>query len=249
MAGLKKSELRLVNGTIAATMYEKEPGAKAPLVICSHELGVGRMFTFPYARYLASRGYRTLAYDFRGGSPDSESEGKTTEMSVLTEKADLLEVIREVLSWESVDPEDIYLLGCSQGAVVSALTSLEFRPKALVLLYPALLLAEQNRNMFERKEDIPEEFHIFAWVTLGRKYALDIWDLDVYQEIARISVPTLLLHGDADPVVDLRYALRAAEVIPGVEFHIIPEGGHGFYGEAQEQARQYIAEFLERQGR
>ncbi|MBR2801592.1 MAG: alpha/beta fold hydrolase [Erysipelotrichaceae bacterium] len=241
---IQKKELRLAGGRIAATLFEKEEG-RGPLVICSHELGVGRMFTFPYARALAQNGYRALTFDFCGGSPDSESEGKTTEMSVLTEIQDLKDVITDTCIREELDPSKIILLGCSQGAVVSALTSLQMKPKALILLYPALHLSEHNREMFFRKEEIPEEFHIFDWVTLGRKYALDIWDLDVFQEIARISVPTLLLHGDADPVVPLAYAQKASQTIPDVEYHVIPQGGHGFFGEAQEKARTYILDFLQ----
>ena len=49
-----------------------------------------------------------------------KSDGKTTEMSVLTETKDLEAVIEYVRNLSYTDSEKILLMGCSQGGFVSA---------------------------------------------------------------------------------------------------------------------------------
>ena len=59
-------------------------------------------------------------------------------MSVLTEKADLEAVLDEVMRWECVNTDSIYLMGNSQGGYVSTLVAAE-RPddiRAIILIYP-----------------------------------------------------------------------------------------------------------------
>ena len=60
-------------------------------------------------------------------------------MSVLTEKADLEAVLEEVKQWDFVDTGSIYLMGNSQGGLVTALTAAEHKEeiRAVILIYPA----------------------------------------------------------------------------------------------------------------
>lgn len=48
-----------------------------------------------YCRTFAAWGYATYCFDFCGGSPDEEerSDGKSTDMTVLTERDDLIAVM------------------------------------------------------------------------------------------------------------------------------------------------------------
>jgi len=61
---------------------------------------------------------------------------------------------------------------------------------------------------------------------------------------ARIEVPTLVLHGGADRVVDPRNAKLLADRIPGAELVIIPELGHLFFWEAPDEFAATVTEFL-----
>jgi pimeloyl-ACP methyl ester carboxylesterase len=45
-------------------------------------------------------------------------------------------------------------------------------------------------------------------------------------DLRRLDVPTLVIHGDADPLVDLSGGERTAEVIPGAEFLVLEGMGH-----------------------
>ncbi|MBQ9009977.1 MAG: hypothetical protein IJ088_11705 [Clostridia bacterium] len=79
---------------------------------------------------------------------------------------------------------------------------------------------------------------------MGGNYARDIWDLDIYAELAAYPGKVLLLHGDRDYTVDLAWSERAAEVIPECEFHVISNGGHEFFGQPFEEAVSYILNYL-----
>ena len=69
-------------------------------------------------------------------------------MMILTEKGDLLEVVKYVQSNTGVDPGKIILVGCSQGGFVSALAAavLDAQIAGLVLQYPALCIPDDARK-------------------------------------------------------------------------------------------------------
>ena len=75
---------------IFGLLYEPLLEGKIPLVIYSHELANTHERGIGYAKYLASHGIATYIFDYCGGSNASKSDGITTEMSILTEKKDLL---------------------------------------------------------------------------------------------------------------------------------------------------------------
>ena len=64
---------------------------KFPLIIFSH--GYGYNSSFIDSKRLASNGISVYQFDFCGGSNYSRSEGKSTEMTVLTEADDLESVL------------------------------------------------------------------------------------------------------------------------------------------------------------
>ena len=100
---------------------------KMPTVIMSHELGATLDRVKGYGEALAEEGYVTVCFDFCGGGWASRSDGELLDMSVLTEKADLEAVLEEVKQWDFVDTGSIYLMGNSQGGLVTALTAAEHK--------------------------------------------------------------------------------------------------------------------------
>lgn len=216
-----------------------------PLVICSHGLGGSYTSCMEYAGLLASHGFSTYCFDFRGGG-GNRSDGSLTEMSLMTEAADVLSIIEESKSWSFVDPEKIILLGESQGGAASAIAAARNTRdvSGLILCYPALLVHDSVHEEFGSLEEVPDSF-FFKWLTVGRPYAEDVWDYDIYAEIGIYTKPVLLMHGDRDDIVPIFYAERAAEVYPDVQYHVIHGGGHGFYGDALAEAVNYILEYLQ----
>ena len=92
----------------------KAPG-KHPAIILSHGYGGSHMGFYSLIPDLVAEGYVCYCYDFAGGGRGSKSTGKSTDMSIFTERVDLLNVLEAVRSWDCVDPDKVFLLGESQG--------------------------------------------------------------------------------------------------------------------------------------
>lgn len=215
------------------------------LVICCHGLGGSYITNEDYAVFLASRGIAAYCFDFRGGG-GSRSDGETTDMSIMTEVSDIEAILDASSQWEFVDPDQIVLLGTSQGGAASAIAAARHKDEiaGAILLYPAFLMHDEIHRQFASLDDVPDSF-FFRWITLGRVYAEDIWDYDVYDEIKNYDKKVLLMHGDEDDIVPIRYSERASEVYPDADYYVIPGAGHGFYGEAFRQAEKYIIDYLQ----
>ena len=96
-------------------------GDKMPAIVYSHGLGGSYHYGFQYAEAMAARGYVVYCFDFCGGSPQSRSDGSPYDMSIFTEQEDLEAVLSMIQNLEYVDTDHIFLLGSSQGGLVSRL--------------------------------------------------------------------------------------------------------------------------------
>lgn len=209
-------------------------GARPPLVVVSHGFRSDLTRTQPVADDLAEAGAATYRFTFRGGS----AAGDMTGMSVLTEIADLADVIDAALAgsasgegeWGAVDATRLALVGQSQGGAVSLYTAAR-RPESVasvVAWYPALCITDDLHRGLGSLDAVGETF---TWMgqLLGRRYAADVWDLDVDAELARVTAPTLLVHGTHDPLVPLTWSERAADVIPDARLLRVNGAQHGFH--------------------
>ncbi len=243
-------EIRCKNGddTIYGIAYIPDTSEKVPLVIFSHELGNDHTAGERYAKRLAKEGYAAYIFDFRGGTVGgNKSDGENVGMSVMTEVSDLEAVLSEAANWDFVDTDRIVLLGGSQGAVVTAVTGCRNADKiaGMMLMYPPLMIPDDIHETFTDIEDVPEEFDLFGrWIHVGRNYATDVWDLNVYDELSRYRGNVLLMHGDRDSTVDISVSERAADIIPHCEFYTIKNGGHEFFGEQFEDAMSHILDYM-----
>lgn len=222
----------------------KGKSGKMPLVLCCHGLGASYITNKDYAVSLASRGIAAYCFDFRGGG-GNRSDGETTDMSIMTEVFDIEAVLNASSQWEFVNPNRIVLLGTSQGGTVSAIAAARHKDMiaGVILLYPAFFIYDEIHRRFDSLDDVPDRF-FFRWIDLGRIYAEDIWDYDVYNEIKNYNRKVLLMHGDKDDIVPIEYSERASEVYPNADYHVISGAGHGFYGESFHQAEKYIIGYL-----
>lgn len=221
-------------------------GELMPAVIFSHGYGGTHSIGAPYAQALAQKGFVVYCYDFRGGSSASRSDGSPLDMSVFTEKADLEAVLSMIRSLDYVDRERIFLMGTSQGGMVSAMTGAAHpeEVRGMMLLYPAFCIPENARTQFEALESVPEQVSFFSWLTVGRRYVEDVWDYDVYADVSTYEKDVLILHGDRDGTVDLSYSQRAIEEYPAAELKVIEGAGHGFSGDNFDLAVSYLLEYL-----
>lgn len=227
--------------------YIPESVDKVPLVIFAHELGNTLAGGTEYAKIFASHGIAVYTFDFRGGGNGSRSDGLTTEMSVMTEASDLEAVLAVAKSWDFVDAEKIVLMGASQGGMVSAVTAARIPDElaGMILLYPAFVIHDAVHSWFPTLELVPEQYDLRGWILVGKVYAQDVWDYDIYEEMGQFSGPVLILHGNRDDIVDVLYSERAVECYPNARMYVIDGAGHGFYEEDFDLAVEYILGYLQ----
>jgi len=234
------------NQSIYAVLHRPDVKGKMPIVIYSHGLGASYRACGDYADSLEELGIATLCFDFRGGSDNSKSDGSPKEMSFLTEMEDLRTIIEEVKKWDFIDLDNIILMGSSQGGAISALISAEREDiKGTVLLYPALGIPEVVTKWYSSKEAIPEEIKMTSKITVGPKYFIDIWDLDVYSIIEKDEKQILILQGTEDTLVKPDQSRKVNETYKNSELYFIEGAGHGFEDEQFTEAFKYIKEYLE----
>lgn len=68
---------------------------------------------------------------------------------------------------------------------------------------------------------------------------------DAFDRLPEIAAPTLVVHGDADTVVDVRNAELLAERIPDARAVIIPGGGHLLPWDHPEALADHVTAFLQ----
>lgn len=135
------------NLTIRGTEYRPQ-GENLPIAIVCHGFMAFQDTVRHYTKALAESGYVSYCFDFCGGSVvKGKSDGKTTEMSVLTEMRDLEAVIGYAQNRTYTDSSRILLMGCSQGGFVSSLVAAKWKDRIskLVLFYPALCIPDDAR--------------------------------------------------------------------------------------------------------
>ena len=231
---------------------------KYPVVIMSHGLGsrAEMVERAKWPKAVTEKGFIAYAFDFCGGGMNSLSDGGFMEMSVLTEASDLNAVIDFVKSQAYADPDNLFLLGQSQGGFVSAITAAS-RPeevKAMVLVYPALCLVDDLHEFVPDLAEVTGDTVETAMGTLGAVYARDAYDIDVMNEIAKYTGDVMIIHGLNDKTVPYSYSLEAittAYSAAASELVLITgkKSAHGFemvYNEGREYALDAGTDFLSR---
>lgn len=250
------------NLTIRGTEYRplSANSDKLPIAIVSHGFMAFQDTVRHYAKAFAEMGYLSYCFDFSGGcAVNGKSDGKTTNMSVLTEVRDLEAVMEYARSRDGADTEKLTLMGCSQGGFVSALAAAksENRIHRLVMFYPALCIpddARAGKMMFAKFDpnDIPDIVKCGP-MKLGRCYVEDVIGMGPFAEISGFSGEVLIVHGDSDNVVNVSYSERAYEAYKekrtendeAVTLRIIPNAGHGFSPKEDVTAIGYLKDFAE----
>ena len=229
---------------IYARAFVPDVEGRVPLVIFSHGLGANVEHEEEVQKTLAKAGVAVFSFEFAGGSSSSSpmSEGLTTEMSVLTEVQNLKDAIRIASGMEYTDPQKIYLMGSSQGGLVTALTAEEVTNiQGLFLFYPAFSLPDDIRSSFPKLDEVPETFNLLG-TKIGKKYITDIYDMDAYANLDKLGVPVHIYHGKDDNIVPLTASKKALKTLPNARLTTLEDTGHALTSEQQAQIGFEIAD-------
>ena len=244
-AAAEKQEITLEGsmGTLYGVLLNTEEGTPKPLVILAHGFGSSHRGVYDYAEDIAAQGYAAFVFDFCGGGNSSRSAGKTTQMSVLTETADL----NAVIDFFSDDPRfsALCLWGESQGGFVAGWAAAG-RPHdvdALILFYPAFNIPEIVTAYLPKDTELPESLNVMG-TRVGQVYANDALSVDVWAALPAFSSPVLIEHGDRDTLVPITVGEHASQVFPNAVLNVLNGQNHGFSGTGRTQAKADTAAFL-----
>ncbi|MEE3344620.1 MAG: alpha/beta hydrolase [Bacilli bacterium] len=217
------------NNIFTCWYMPKSDKDKYPLVIISHGFMANYQALANFAVYLAEKGVMALTFDFCGGSSYSKSEGEFTSMSVLTEEDDLERVIEFAKTKDNVDTNNIFLLGESQGALVSSFVAAKrLDIKGLVLLYPSFVLFDDIRDMYKDINNLPTNCYMLGY-KVGRNYITDIYNINPFDVIKDYKNPVLIIHGTKDTISPIDYSEVAIKYLnPKSELLPIDGAAHGF---------------------
>ena len=218
--------------------YNSASSKKHPAVILSHSSSLTHEAMSGYALAIAKMGYAAYCFDFCGGSDKSKSDGKTDEMTVFTEVEDLRSVAKTVKSQANVEPSQVYLLGSSQGGLVSALLADECPDDfaGMILFYPAFNIPEMVK-MFSGFGDWGDFGDFGNWgdfgdfggmMSMSEAYINSIKDFDVWSHIGKFSKPVCIIHGTADMIVPISNSEKAVGLYPSATLNKIEGANHGF---------------------
>ena len=228
---------------IYARAFVPDVEGRVPLVIFSHGLGADARHEEEVQKTLAKAGIAVFSFEFAGGSSSAApmSEGLTTEMSVLTEVQNLKDAIRIASGLEYADPQKIYLMGSSQGGLVTALTAEEVTNIAgLFLFYPAFSLPDDIRSSFPKLDEVPETFNLLG-TKIGKKYITDIYDMDPYANLEKLGMPVHIFHGKDDNIVPITASQKTMKRLKDARLTTLEDTGHALTPEQQAQIGFEIA--------
>lgn len=219
---------------------------KKPLIICSHGFNSShKCIKNITAPVLAQAGFAVYYFDFYAGSKHGKSGGKTTEMSPLDEAGQVSDIIDHFKNQRNIDAERIYLLGESQGGFVSSYVACEraLDVRALILYYPAFCIMDDVKKCYLSYEDIPEKYQMFN-VPISKSYYRGLYEFDIYEKIKGYSNPVLIVHGNADRLVDISYGIRASRAFPNCRLEILDKQNHGFDKKGRIESANIVKRFL-----
>lgn len=236
-----------VDGLQVAYQEEPDPGGDRALVLV-HGLGLS---SDSFRRLLP-----ILVPDFYVIAPDLPGSGGSAQ------PADALGVdglVRILLSWmDRLGLDKVDLLGHSLGAQIVGRLAADHpeRVNRLVLVScppdPSAPQAWQNALRLAR-DGLMEPFEVIVrsagdylkatlwmkWQTLKKALRSDAEDV-----ARRITVPTLVVRGERDPVITQVWAERLTELIPDGRLRIIAGGTHHVPGQSPEALGEAIRDFL-----
>ena len=223
------------NIDIYGLMYTpKGKEGKLPVVVLSHSSSLTHEAMVPYAEYLVKKGYAAYCFDFCGACDESLSKGRTTEeMTVFTEVDDLGIVLDKIRTLDYIDPDNVFVLGSSQGGLVTALVA-EKRPsdiKGMILFYPAFNLPELVAKFTSDDGGILGGIGSGGNMGMSDAFVNTIKDFDVYANIGKYPGDFIILHGTKDFLVDIKYSEQAVEKYPSAILYPIEGASHGFNDE------------------
>ena len=222
---------------------------KCPLLVLEHGF-TGHMeerHIVGVAEHVRNLGFAVLRVELYG---HGKSDGEFKNHTILKWIDQMQAVIKYAASLTFVT--DLYLAGHSQGGLTTMIVGAMERDrlKAIMPLAPAIVIPDGANagNMLGAEFDpnnIPDEVVFEDGKILSGDYFRAAQMLPVEESIRKYDKPVLIVHGDADEAVPVKYAYYAAELYKNCTLKIIKGDTH-CYDNHLEEVYDAISEFIEK---
>lgn len=204
---------------VSVRALELPAGEAASVVVHFHNNRERAEQSAGIARELAERGVGVVLVEYRGyaGSASPSEEGLYADA----------EAVLAMLRARGVGPERIVLWGTSLGTGVAAEMARRGRGGRLVLVTPYTSIPDLVTS------SVP---FLPAGLLVADHF-------DTLSKAPSITIPTLVVHGDADEIVPFQMGERVAAAIPGARLLRVA-GGH--HGDLLQRSRALIVEAIAR---
>ncbi|MCI5669237.1 MAG: alpha/beta hydrolase [Oscillospiraceae bacterium] len=232
------------NGRSIDCVFRTPEGMTAfPVVILGHGYNSTLDAFSSDMEFFAGNGIGAAAFNFCGGSLSDRSGFPTTSMTLTTEKEDLLAVYNYIISTGRADR--VFLFGSSQGGMVSALAAEELGEKisGLMLQFPAFCIPDDWSRKFPGGLDIPEVYDMWG-MNIGSGFIREACSMELPQAVGTYPGDVLLMHGDRDDIVSIRYSEWAQKAYKNARLEIFPGQGHGFSEPENMRMNKMCLEFI-----
>ena len=211
-----------------------ESAYPVPTAVLQHGFGSNRMeaagLFVQLSRALNAAGFATVAFDRAG---HGESDGEFFDTTVSRDVRDAVELLDRIPDMTFVDASQVHLVGMSMGSVVSSVVAAQRsdRVRSLTLWSPAAVFVDDARSGSMQGRSVTAELER-GWfdnggVRLGPAFFEEARAFDVYGRAKGFHGPVLVMSGDADVVVPVRYAEAYAEVYgDAARITIVPGADH-----------------------
>lgn len=220
-----ESQVTLPSGVTLTYVTDGDPDGE-PLVLVA---GTGmQLIDWPESlvRGLVERGFRVIRFDNRdvGLSTVYEDIGVPTQAEIDAAVAagenpfpySMQDLGADVVGLlDALEVPAAHLAGVSMGGSIATWAALDAPERVLSLT----LIATASGNPEQPILADPEAFAAvaFDFFVRGRER---------FDRLAEIGIPTVVIHGDDDPLVPAASGLELAESIPGAELRLVPGLGH-----------------------
>ena len=225
---------------IAGKMYLPEGDGPFSVVIMVAGFGMPQSCC-PY-EMLVDSGFAVVTYDPIGVVSGSKSDGKTSDMSVLTQAADLNVVLDSVYGMPEIDTNNIFLWGHSLGGFVVTYCAAT-RPD---MINSAIAL--------EPSYQFSNEAYVYATTGVGsmfgfygERFAIDAASFDILDIIPQYTGSMLVIGAGSSPSVATDYSEfmdAGVALFPNAEYICIPDANHNFDGGSMDVAMEYTVGFI-----
>lgn len=243
-------------------------GAGAPVVLV-HGLGYARWGWEPVADLLAER-FEVVLLDNRGIGESDAPPGPYTVAELAGDVLGVMDaaglarahvvgtslggMVAQELALTAPERVERLVLVCTSPGSANAVPTPEQTMRLLAeapALEPAvaLRLFVENALAPGAREELVERILAHrirtaqpreAWLAQAAAAAA----FDAWNQLPQLAAPTLVLHGTADNVIDVRNADLLVERIPGARLELFPGCGHLLYWEQPERFVEVVGEFL-----